>query len=137
MFCSIDGGLTYNIDRAELLGITEEQNFYLYLIYGIFNIIGRIGIGQLSDILESRIFSLTACSMVAYNIIFMTSVTFDEFWSQAIWFGVFMGSYGGLSSMMIVLIRSCMICNFLYHYRQCLVFGTLFVNRWMDGQINL
>ena len=105
MNCSFDGGMTYNVDRAVTLGFTEKQMINLSLIYGFSNVIGRFSLGLLADLCQAKIYSLTTCLMAAFNALCMTSVVFHEFWSQAVWFGVFMFSYAGIVSIVTMLVR--------------------------------
>ena len=99
----IDVGMAYNLDRAEFFGISDINASYLLSIAGISNSLGKILVGQLTDCLRHRIFSLTFVLMLANAVTFAFSDFFPSWLGQTAGnsaFGFFLGAYSSTSAVL-------------------------------------
>jgi len=97
------GMIAYNLDRAIFFGISDINASYLLSIAGISNSFGKIFVGQLTDCLRSRIFSLTFVLMLAHAVSFAFSDYFRSWLGQAAEnsaFGFFNGAYSSMSAVL-------------------------------------
>ena len=95
--------MAYNMDRAAFYGISYLNASYLLSIAGISNILGKIIVGQLTDCLRSKIFTLTFVLMMAHSVTFALSDYFPSWTGQAIVnssFGFFCGAYSTTSAVL-------------------------------------
>ena len=83
---SIDVGLTYHADHAIFLGVSPMETTYLLGIVGIFNILGKVTIGKLLDILHLWMFALTVIVMLLHCVAFSLLGTFSHLWLDNLWF---------------------------------------------------
>ena len=98
----LDVGMAYNLDRAIFFGISDINASYLLSIAGISNSFGKIFVGQLTDCLRSRIFSLTFVLMLTHAVSFAFSDYFRSWLGQAAEnsaFGFFNGAYSSTSAV--------------------------------------
>ena len=102
---SVDAGMAYNLDRAVFFGISYINASFLLSIAGISNMLGKIIVGQLTDCLRSRIFSLTFVLMMAHSVSFAFSDYFPSWLGQAVMNSAFAFFCGAYSSSTAVLFK--------------------------------
>ena len=101
---SIDVGLTYHADHAIFLGVSPMETTYLLGIIGIFNILGKVTIGKLLDILHLWMFALTVIVMLLHCVAFSLGDFFPSLVGQSVvsaMFGFTFGSYYNSSALLM------------------------------------
>ena len=95
-----DGGMTFNIDRAQSHGILRNESTVLAEISAFTVILGRILYGYILDVLISRICLSSTMTLLMFVAAWSSSVLAVTFASQAIWFGVY-GLFNGANGTFV------------------------------------
>ena len=102
---SIDGGQTYNADRAVSHGHKEMNVAYMLSLSGLITSFILLIVGKIIDVFQERIFSITIFFMVAYVLLFSTSDYFPNLLRQALWFTLFDVAYGTYYTTTTIIFR--------------------------------
>ena len=102
---SIDGGQTYNADRAVSHGHKEMNVAYMLSLSGLIKGVIQLIIGKIIDVFKKRIFSITVLIMAVYVLLFSTSDYFPNLLSQALWFTLFDVAYGTYYTTTTIIFR--------------------------------
>ena len=102
---SIDVAITFNVDRAQHLGLGLDKVSYILLGSGILNVISKIIMGKISDFIGNGIFWFTTVIMSLYSVFFATSDFCQEEIGQTLWFITFTLAHAAYHTTTLVMIR--------------------------------